>query len=228
MRCCDLRRRKGDWCGDMTGLTYLDVSRLPDGGFEKMCAALSEERRKKVEAHICKKDRLLSAAAGYLLSCALEERGLGGVQILYGGCGKPYVNADGFFFNLSHSGDIAVCAVSDGEVGVDIQKIAPVNGRLLKRVCTQSELRYIASAGEGEESAFCRVWTVKESVIKQLGAGLSLSPARVEVSFGERIGARIDGAECNLHFCEYSLEGYRITACARTEDFSTRLREIKA
>lgn len=211
----------------MTELTYLDLRNLPDGGFEKMCSALSEERRRKVEAHLFERGRLLSAAAGYLLSCALQERGLGGVKISEGEHGKPYAEGGGFYFNLSHSGDIAVCAVSDGEVGLDVQKIAPVKDGLLTRVCTQSELRYIRSAEEGTECAFCRLWTVKESLIKQLGAGLSLSPARVEVTFGEHIRANIDGAECNVSFCEYVLDGYRMTACAQTDSFSPHLREMR-
>ena len=40
----------------------------------------------------------------------------------YGEQGKPQIVNFPKKFNLSHSGDYVVCGVSDGEVGVDIQK----------------------------------------------------------------------------------------------------------
>ena len=54
--------------------------------------------------------------------------------------GKPrllkYLN---FFYNISHSGDYAICAVSDSEVGVDIQKIRKPDMRIAKRYFTEDE-----------------------------------------------------------------------------------------
>lgn len=213
----------------MTELTYLDVRKLTDGGYEKLCSALSEERRAKAEAHMFRRGKLLSAAAGYLLRRALKERGLNAeaVKIVYGEHGKPYLADGAFYFNLSHSGDIAVCAVSDCEVGVDVQKIKPVTRKLMTRVCTPDELNSIDNAEEGNDAAFCRLWTVKESFIKQLGAGLSLPPLGLETEIGGSVRIKKDGAYCDVCFKEYPLEGYRVTACAKRGSFSPHLREIE-
>lgn len=212
----------------MTELTYLDARKLTDGGYEKLCSALPAERRGKAEAHLSRSGKLLSAAAGYLLRRALKERGLNAeaVKITYGEHGKPYIAGGAFYFNLSHSGDIAVCAVSDCEVGVDVQKIKPVARKLMARVCTPDELNFIDNAEEGKDAAFCRLWTVKESFIKQLGAGLSLSLSGIEVEMGGSVRIKKDGAYRDVCFKEYPLEGYRVTVCSQGGCFSPRLREI--
>lgn len=210
----------------MTELTYIDVRKLDSGDFGKTFACLPEERKKKAEAHLFERGRTLSAAAGYLLHRALIERGLENYKILYGDNGKPYLEGGGLYFNLSHGGDIAVCALSDCEVGVDVQKIAPVKEELLKRVCTESERQFINSAKEGREVAFCRLWTVKESFLKRIGAGLSVSLARLEVSFNGTVAVKLDCTAVNAYFKEYALDGYRIALCSDAADFPAALREI--
>ncbi len=210
----------------MTELTYLDVRKLHNGDFGKMLACLPEERKKKAEAHLSERGRTQSASAGYLLNRALKERGVESFNMIKGEYGKSYLEGGGLYFNLSHSGDIAVCAVSDCEVGVDVQKIAPVKEELLKRVCTESELRFINTAEEGRETAFCRLWTVKESFLKKIGVGLSVSPARLEASFNGGITMKSDGVAVNAYFKEYALDGYRITVCADGGVFPAAPQEI--
>ena len=47
----------------------------------------------------------------------------GSYRFARGGKGKPFVaEREDVFFNISHSGVYVVCAVSDGEIGVDIEK----------------------------------------------------------------------------------------------------------
>ena len=78
--------------------------------------------------------------------------------------GKPYfADKQGLFLSLSHSGEYAVCAVSDVPVGVDIQKCLDGKRNILKRIMCP-----------GEEGAdLFRLWTAKEACVKCTGAGLS-------------------------------------------------------
>ena len=59
----------------------------------------------------------------------------------YGELGKPQIVNIPKKFNLSHSGDYVVCGVSDGEVGVDIQKWVSFKDRTAERFFAKEECR---------------------------------------------------------------------------------------
>ena len=63
------------------------------------------------------------------------------------------------FFSLSHSENIVAVALSENTVGVDVEKIRPVNSSVLKKLVNEK-----ASVEE-----FFKKWTEKESVFKAFG-----------------------------------------------------------
>ena len=71
--------------------------------------------------------------------------------------GKPLT--DGAFFSVSHSGDVVACAVSDREVGLDVERIRPVPTRLGRKLEGQWQT----------ESGFWQLWTRREAAIKCRG-----------------------------------------------------------
>lgn len=96
--------------------------------------------------------------------------------------GKPYLldeqNRTGLRFNLSHSHELALLAVTRGrEVGVDVEFINPnfasreVAGRFFSRA-EIGQLEALAPALRTD--AFFTCWTRKEAYIKARGEGLSL------------------------------------------------------
>ena len=72
-------------------------------------------------------------------------------------------------FNISHSNDYVVLAISDVDVGVDIEKIRPFKPNMIDFVSTKEEKEAIV-----DEESFFKVWTAKEALLKCLGTGLSL------------------------------------------------------
>lgn len=210
----------------MFKLLYADVSDLTPTGFERLCKTLPAERLKKVQAQKQVKNRYLSAATGYLLQIALNDLGLVNPDICLNEHGKPYLKEGGVYFNLSHSGCIAVCALSSYEVGVDVQQIKPLSDKLVKRVCTAEEYSFVMREADGADQRFCRLWAVKESVIKCLGKGLSLSPSRVGVNLSNPHRITIDGVDTNLHFKEYDLGGYAVAVCSTCENFLSDINKI--
>ncbi len=77
-------------------------------------------------------------------------------------------------FNISHSGDYAVCAVATGEgarVGIDIEHQSyekEHRGRLVKRFFYPQEVETYFNQGESAD-CFLRIWTQKEAVMKYKG-----------------------------------------------------------
>jgi len=129
----------------------------------------------------------LAARAGlrFLLGRYLDESARE-LIIKTGPNGKPYVeNPFQLCFNISHSGEIAVIALSDRDVGIDVE-------HLDRRVDTAAVLRRFFSASEQDSYAqyqpndqrqtFFRGWTRKEAVLKATGEGIA-GLAHNEISF---------------------------------------------
>jgi phosphopantetheinyl transferase len=96
--------------------------------------------------------------------------------------GKPAVSAPGLaampHFNLSHSGDAIALAVSDADIGVDIEGLRPLRNAdgLARHVLHPRELAWL-DAQPARLPAFFRLWTLKEALLKAAGTGFS-HPAR--------------------------------------------------
>lgn len=92
--------------------------------------------------------------------------------------GKPIV-AGGVHFNVSHSGDLILLALSDQrDVGVDVERRREVEkvDALVARWLTPAERRALEAMiadGAGRSDAFLRVWSAKEAQLKALGVGIS-------------------------------------------------------
>lgn len=109
-------------------------------------------------------------ASGYLLAEYL------GIQkddeITRNKHGKPYLVSGRQFFNLSHNGRYAVLAVSDCEIGVDIQKIRRYHEATAKRILDtkqREELKLYDCQRKNE--MFSREWSRLEAVLKLRGTG---------------------------------------------------------
>ena len=174
--------------------------------FNKAYSEVSESRRKRVDSCRLQKDKRLSLAAGVLLERELRKLGVEPGEIKYGEKGKLYLPDTNIHFNLSHSGDLAACAIFGREVGIDIQTISEVSGSLVKKVTTGREYELLHALKKTERpEMFFRIWTIKESYLKFLGEGLGIAMSRLYVSFGEKISIRQDGEDIPVIFEEYDI-----------------------
>ncbi len=99
--------------------------------------------------------------------CAAELCGAKNPTVLCTESGKPYFAELSVKFSVSHSGGRVILAVSDKEIGADIQKINPRAMRVAERFFTESECEYVG----GEVQRFFEIWTKKEAYGKWLGGG---------------------------------------------------------
>lgn len=126
-------------------------------------------------------------------------------------------------FNLSHSGDYAVCAIGDVPVGVDVQCPEKNQGDLAAYFFTGAEQQWIAQAGDPDDEIrrFTRIWTRKESYLKLLGIGLNMELDSFEVIPGQEA----KGLRQKVFFREFSLPGGIVSVCS-PEEIADDLREI--
>lgn len=85
--------------------------------------------------------------------------------------GKPYIQDSNLHFNISHSGNTAVCAFSKQNVGVDIEEINDLDTTMFDNVFNDEEMQKINLEGT---SKFYEFWTIKEAVSKAIGKGLGI------------------------------------------------------
>lgn len=86
--------------------------------------------------------------------------------------GKPFIAGHpDIHFNLSHSGDVAVCALSNQPVGIDIETSRKISDSLIDYTMNEQEREFIA-ASDDKVTAFLTFWTRKEALLKLTGEGI--------------------------------------------------------
>lgn len=97
-------------------------------------------------------------------------------DVVYGKFGKPSVN--GYSFNISHEGNYVILGSAKNEIGVDLCAICNKNDKISQHFFTEEEHKLVKES----ETNFSKVWSMKESVIKLLGTGLTTDLSSFSVS----------------------------------------------
>ncbi len=79
--------------------------------------------------------------------------------------GKPV--SENIYFNISHSKGAVVFVKDNLPIGIDIEKIRPVEDNLIDYISSFKEKGYIKN-----DINFFEVWTSKESLTKAIGTGI--------------------------------------------------------
>jgi len=135
----------------------------------------------------------------------------GAIRFVYGPQGKPAIADSPLRFNLSHSEDLAVCALGrDLELGVDVERLRPVpeaESIARRYFCPAECADLLAVSPSARTQAFFHCWTRKEAYVKALGGGLSVALDGFQVTLRPGEAARLvhlDGQPD--HAAEWSLE----------------------
>jgi 4'-phosphopantetheinyl transferase len=132
-----------------------------------------------------------TVARGYLryvlsqyLDCTPAE-----IVFSYGQQGKPAIEGNDLQFNLSHSGDRAVYAISAKfPIGIDIEHIHPLPAADLvdRFFSAQEQAIFHRLPVDLQQAAFFHAWTQKEAYLKACGTGLNTPLDQIEVSIDPR------------------------------------------
>lgn len=155
------------------------------------------------------------AQARELLTLAVQEVwGLSSLpEIARHSGGKPFFRErEDLHFNLSHSGDLALCALDCSSVGVDVQIVKEWRTGLPKRVCSPTELAWLEGQPELWPS-FTSLWTLKEARVKENGQGLTTTIRDISVPLPVEEPVWFD----NLWFRTYSGPDWKAAVCGHYE-----------
>jgi 4'-phosphopantetheinyl transferase len=159
-------------------------------------SSLSADEQAHAQRFIFERDRrryVIAHAALRKIIAAYLRTDAASVEFDVGMRGKPSlrgpVNEHGLRFNMSHSEDLALVAVTrEREVGVDVEYVRDVADDLsiAQHFFCKSEQALLGAAdGPERRSMFFRLWTRKEALIKATGDGLWLPLNEVDVSAAE-------------------------------------------
>ena len=110
-----------------------------------------------------------------------ENYGIKNPQFEYGEYGKPFLSDyKNIFFSISHCNKAVCVGVSDKNIGVDIEIIKKHSENVVKRVFTEKEASELAKSTE-KDKFFFQLWTLKESVVKFDGKGISYGMKNIEI-----------------------------------------------
>ena len=160
---------------------YDTLENYSDEQYLKHLNALPAWRGEKALQYKKLDDRKRSVLAFVLLQCALrDEYGITEIpEFVYNEFGKPSLPNLPIYFSLSHCKDAVACAVSDHNIGIDVESIVPYNPDVARRVCTADELKMLEQSSN-KDVEFIKLWTVKEAISKYEGMGLSLPFAEID------------------------------------------------
>ena len=164
-------------------ITICDLSSYSDEQYQNDLTTIPVWRREKALQYKKLDDRKRSVLAFVLLQRALrEEYGIAEVpEFVYNEFGKPSLLNLPIHFSLSHCKDAVACAVSDHNIGIDVESIVPYNPDVARRVCTAAELEMLEQSDD-KDVDFIKLWTAKEAISKYEGMGLLLPFAKINIS----------------------------------------------
>ncbi len=149
----------------------------PPASVTELAAVLTPEERARGERfrHPRIRDQFLRTRGllRTLLGCYLDCPAAA-VPIGVAPDGKPFLLSGGVEFNVSHSDDLAVFAVSTSPVGVDVEAVREIGSRdaLVERFFAADEReQYLGLPAGLRQAGFFRGWTCKEAVLKGIGCG---------------------------------------------------------
>ena len=127
-----------------------------------------------------------------------------------------------FFFSLSHSGDMAICAVGPKELGADVESIqrmerffredSTANAFLSRIACEKERIWYQGLTEAEQRKGLLRLWTGKESYGKRNGLGIAQGLVNTNVLDEEQYLFLQLKEEYYLSVCMDTVreEGYRL------------------
>lgn len=196
--------------------------------YENFLDLISEQRQQNISKKLFDKDKISSLFSELLLFKVLKDYyylNPSDLIIKKTKYNKPYLaNIDNVHYNISHSGDWVVCAVSPVPVGVDIEKIVDIDFSLISKYYSTKEIHEFKKVPKQHKLAcFYNLWTLKESYIKAVGMGLSIPLDSFSIIKESNSFKLVSQNKVNYNFKQYEIDAeYKLSVCSINNAFSLK------
>jgi 4'-phosphopantetheinyl transferase len=171
----------------------------PEDRVAQWQALLAADERARADRFYFERDRRRYLVARGALRSILGQylnRAPAELQLAYAAKGKPYLPDEPLHFNVAHSHEMALYAMTlVGEVGVDIEytqrHVSDIDQIAARFFSANENAVYQALPEIERRAAFFRCWTRKEAFIKAIGEGLSHPLDRFDVTLAPHQPAAI-------------------------------------
>ena len=200
--------------------------------YNRFFAFVSEEKRARIKRFHFIEDAKRTLYGELLiryLACDRLKIANNGLVIDCNEFGKLFLREyPSFHFNISHSGDWVACAISEKEVGIDIEKIKSIDLDIAKRFFSDTEYKMLMSQPEDFKiNYFYGIWTLKESYIKCIGKGLSVLLNSFSICV-EKMHVTLATGLIAVYLSKISIDdNYKLSVCSKENLFAEKIDIIK-
>ena len=172
---------------------------------------INESQLEKANKYKNEIDQVRSLASAFLINKLSKE------PLQYNDMGKPFF-PNGPYFNVSHSGQYIVMAVSNKDIGVDIEENKEKDMSSLIRIFNEAEAKMIK-----EHADFYYLWCAKESLIKCLGSSINKIKEIPALPFNG-----VKSFMGQSYYCKTFIEDKHIVSITRksNEPFDVKLEKV--
>ena len=141
--------------------------------------------------------------------------------------GKPFLSQfPNIHFNMSHSGEWAVCIIGNQPVGIDIEKIQPIDFSSYSSFFSITEYNDLSNKNHAIKlEYFFDLWTLKESYLKAIGTGFYHNPTSFTIRPNkEKNSFILEDDPYGYTFKQYSIDNnYKLSVCSKSDIFNNRI-----
>lgn len=109
-----------------------------------------------------------------------NELNITNYELTFNKYNKPYLKDSNIYFNISHDKNTTILAISDKEIGVDIEYYT-YKESVMKKYYNEFEQKEIINSNN-KEYEFTRIWVMKEAFVKMKGQGISYGLQNVDTT----------------------------------------------
>ncbi len=190
--------------------------------YEQWQHLFTASRLEKISHLRHESDKKMSAGVESALLASLKLQRYNPIDSIYtySENGQPILNLTGKHISLSHSGGLAVCALSEIPVGVDIEVPRKMSSRIKNYILSDSEINRDLF-DRTDDISLLKKWTAKESYFKLTGTGIDRHSMQLISASDGRIAAG------NLRYAYYETVSLSdpecIISCSAYEPISLKL-----